>query len=175
MAEEFFDVVNGHDEPVGRATRREVHARGLRHRAVHVLVSDKAGRVFLQKRSMKKDTSPGRWDSSSSGHVDAGEDYDVAAVRELGEELGLCAATAPVRWFRVEACADTGEEFVWIYRLRADGPFALNEDEIEGGAWFTPAEITTWVKAKPEEFAPAFRLIWRLAGEAGADFLSTIG
>ncbi|HSY54547.1 MAG TPA: NUDIX domain-containing protein [Opitutaceae bacterium] len=164
MSEEFFDVVNERDEPVGRATRREVHARGLLHRAVHVLVDDGAGRIFLQKRSMKKDTSPGRWDSSSSGHVDAGEDYDTTAVRELGEELGLYAPVVPVRWFRVEACAETGEEFVWVYRLRAAGPFVLNADEIESGGWFTPAEIAAWVRSRPEEFAPAFRLIW-LRGE----------
>jgi isopentenyldiphosphate isomerase len=163
MPEEFFDVVNERDEPVGRAARREVHARGLLHRAVHVLVDDGAGKVFLQKRSMKKDTSPGRWDSSSSGHVDAGEDYDAAAARELGEELGLHMAAAPVRWFRVEACAETGHEFVWVYRLRSAGPFKLNREEIESGGWFTPAEISAWVRARPKEFAPAFRLIWGLA------------
>ncbi len=163
MTEEFFDVVNERDEPVGRAARREVHARGLLHRAVHVLVDDGAGKIFLQKRSMTKDTSPGRWDSSSSGHVDAGEDYDTAAVRELGEELGLPTAVTPTRWFRVEACADTGHEFVWVYRLRATGPFTLNAEEIESGGWFTPAEITAWVQARPEEFAPAFRLIWGLS------------
>ena len=83
--EEFFDVVDGHDAVVGRAARREVHARGLMHRAVHILVFDETGRVFLQKRSMKKDIAPGLWDSSGSGHVDSGESYDVAAVRELGE------------------------------------------------------------------------------------------
>jgi isopentenyldiphosphate isomerase len=165
MTDEFFDVVNERDEPVARAARREVHARGLRHRAVHVLVDDGAGRIFLQKRSMRKDTSPGRWDSSSSGHVDAGEDYDTAAVRELGEELGWRAETAPARWFRVEACAETGEEFVWVYRLRAAGPFALNADEIERGDWFAPEEITAWMQTRPDEFAPAFRLIWRRAQE----------
>ena len=168
MTEEFFDVVNERDEPVGRATRREVHARGLRHRAVHVLVDDGAGRIFLQKRSMKKDTSPGRWDSSSSGHVDAGEDYDAAAMRELGEELGLHPVEAPVRWFRVEACPETGAEFVWVYRLRAAGPFTLNAEEIKSGGWFAPAEIAAWVRARPEEFAPAFRLIWRRAEELTA-------
>ena len=35
---------------IGRATRREVHATGLWHRAVHVIVFNGAGRVFLQKR-----------------------------------------------------------------------------------------------------------------------------
>lgn len=93
MVEEYFDVVNERDEPIGRAARREVHARGLWHRAVWVLVFDRAGRIFLQKRSMKKDMSPGLWDGSCAGHVDAGEDYDTAAVRELGEELGLHVTT----------------------------------------------------------------------------------
>ena len=66
---------------IGREPRSVVHARGLRHRAVHVLVFNSAGELFLQKRSMTKDNDPGLWDSSCSGHVDAGETYDEAAVR----------------------------------------------------------------------------------------------
>src|SRR5450432_2004584 len=133
MSEEWFDVVNARDEVIGRELRRNVHARGLWHRAVHVLVFDGAGRVFLQKRSMLKDLSPGLWDSSCSGHVDSGEDYDMAAVRELGEEIGVRVAVPPPRWFRLNACAETGWEFVWVYRLRHDGPFVLHPEEIERG------------------------------------------
>src|ERR1041384_6019615 len=120
-SDEWFDVVNERDEVIRRATRREVHATGLWHRAVHVLVFDAEGRVFLQKRSMLKDLSPGLWDSSCSGHLDAGEDYDAAAVRELGEEIGVRISAAPERLFRIEACEPTGWEFVWVYRLRYDG------------------------------------------------------
>src|SRR6185295_7958281 len=127
-AEEWFDVVNTRDEVIGRATRREVHATGLWHRAVHVLVFDAAGRVFLQKRSMLKDLSPGLWDSSCSGHLEAGEDYDGAAVRELGEEIGIhLKPGAPLaRWFRLDACEPTGWEFVWVYRLHHDGALTLD-------------------------------------------------
>src|SRR3954454_11229811 len=114
--EEWFDVVNERDEVIGRELRRIVHASGLWHRAVHVLVFDGARRVFLQKRSMLKDLSPGLWDSSCSGHLDAGEDYDAAAARELAEEIGvrLEPGNAPTRWFRIEACEQTGWEFVWV-------------------------------------------------------------
>ena len=45
---EWFDVVNERDEVIGRELRQNVHARGLWHRAVHVLVFDGAGRVFVQ-------------------------------------------------------------------------------------------------------------------------------
>ena len=59
MPEEIFDVVNERDEVVGREVRREVHRLGLKHRAVHVLVFNARGELFLQKRSMTKDTFPG--------------------------------------------------------------------------------------------------------------------
>ncbi|MBI5766778.1 MAG: NUDIX domain-containing protein [Verrucomicrobia bacterium] len=161
--EEWFDVVNERDEVVGRATRREVHARGLLHRAVHVLVFDRQGRVFLQKRSMKKDMSPGLWDSSCSGHLDAGEDYDAAAVRELQEEIGIAVAQPPTRWWRIEACEETAQEFCWVYRLGCDGPLVLDADEIERGEWVAPADVSANVAARPGDYCPAFKLIWSRA------------
>lgn len=167
MADEFFDVVNERDEPIGRARRSEVHARGWRHRAVHVLVFDEHGRVFIQKRSMQKDCSPGLWDSSCSGHLDAGEEYDAAAERELHEELGVTCKEKPERWFRIEACADTGEEFCWIYRLRCSGPFVLHPDEIEGGEWLDPEELTARISARPGDYCTSFRLIWKRARQLG--------
>jgi isopentenyldiphosphate isomerase len=168
LNDELFDIVNARDEVVGRAPRREVHARHLWHRAVHVLVFNRAGRVFLQKRSMLKDTARGLWDSSCSGHVDAGEDYDHAAHRELGEEIGLALTAPPARWFRIEACEATGWEFVWVYHLRHEGPFVLAPAEIERGDWFAPAELTRWLERKPEELASSFRLIWGLAAAPSA-------
>ena len=162
MSEEIFDVVNERDEVVDRKPRREVHARGLLHRAIHMLVFNSRGETFLQKRSMTKDREPGKWDSSSSGHVDSGEHYDACAVRELREELGLIIEKAPKRLFKIDACVETDQEFVWVYRCDAEGPFQLHPDEIEGGGWFTPEKITRWIAEKPEDFAGAFRLIWQM-------------
>lgn len=160
--EEWFDVVNERDEVVRRATRREVHATGLWHRAVHVLVFDASGRVLLQKRSMLKDTSAGLWDSSCSGHLDAGEDYDTAAARELGEEIGVRVGpgAGPVRWFRIEACEETGWEFVWVYQLRYDGPITVDPLEIQYAEWVAPAEVTARLAACPAEFCTSFTLLW---------------
>jgi isopentenyldiphosphate isomerase len=161
MADEIFDVVNERDEVIGHATRREVHARGLRHRAIHVLVFNARGEVFLQKRSLLKDTAKGKWDSSSSGHLEAGEDYDACAVRELREEIGLALNQPPQRVFKLDACPETGWEFCWIFRCEDEGPFTLHPDEIETGAWFSPAAVTAWVAKKPADFASAFVVIWK--------------
>ena len=157
MSEEIFDVVNERDEVVGQNTRREVHRLGLKHRAVHVLVFNARGEVFLQKRSHKKDIAAGKWDSSSSGHLDTGETYDACAVRE---EIGLRLTETPERLFKIEARPETGWEFCWIYRCENEGPFVLHPDEIETGAWFAPAAVTKWVHEKPQDFASAFVLIW---------------
>jgi isopentenyl-diphosphate Delta-isomerase len=169
VSEEWFDVVNERDEVISRALRRDVHARDLWHRAIHVLVFDPAGRVFLQKRSMAKDLSPGLWDSSCSGHLDSGEDYDSAATRELGEELGLSREIAMrrERWFRLEPCIATGWEFVWVYRLHYGGPFELHPEEIECGEWFATEEVTRRIGAAPAEYCPSFKLIWELAAARG--------
>lgn len=161
MSEEIFDVVNARDEVIGQAPRREVHARGLWHRAVHVLVFNARGEVFLQKRSLKKDVAAGKWDSSASGHLDTGEAYDVCAVREVREEIGLHLPQTPQRLFKLDACRETGWEFCWIYRCVSEGPFTLHPDEIETGAWFAPAAVTHWVRETPGDFASAFVLIWQ--------------
>ena len=165
MTEEIFDVVNENDEIIGRQTRREVHRLGLKHRAVHVLVFNSRGEVFLQKRSMMKDTFPGAWDSSASGHLDCGEDYDACAVRELREEIGLELEPPPPRLFKIDAGVETGQEFVWVYRCEAEGPFALHPEEIERGGWFRPEIVTRWMFEKPDEFASALLLIWRMLDE----------
>ena len=169
IPDDVFDIVDENDQVIGSAPRREVHDRGLRHRAVHILIFNAAGEVFLQRRSPTKDRHPNTWDSSCSGHVDTGETYVTAALRELGEELGLEGLGADFLevLFKVDACEQTGQEFVWIYRARHEGPFVLNPDEISGGQFFPPQYVAEAMAAKPSEFAPALRYVWpRVAGEA---------
>jgi isopentenyldiphosphate isomerase len=169
--DEVFDIVNERDEVIGRATRREAHVRGLWHRATHVVVEDAQGRVFLQKRSMAKDTAPGRWDSACSGHVDAGESYEAAAVRELCEETGIDAealggvnAIEPL--FTLTPCEKNGWEFLRVFRLRSRGPFEfkLNTAEIERGEWWTKEALFRALAERPKDFTNALRMLWeRLA------------
>jgi isopentenyl-diphosphate delta-isomerase type 1 len=162
VADDIFDVVDEQDRVIGRAPRREVHAWKLNHRATHILVHDDAGRVFLQRRSLTKDSFPGCWDSSCSGHVDAGEDYETAARRELGEELGWHDTSLPLRpLLMLPTLATTGHEFIQIYALGpVNGPFTLHPEEIIGGRWLAPAEIIAWIEREPEAFASVAHHLW---------------
>lgn len=155
---EWFDVVDENDQVTVRATRHQVHLQKLRHRAVHVFVFNRAGELFLQKRSRWKDVHPLDWDSSAAGHVDSGQGYEETAVRELREELGINAGVELIA--HIPACAETGEEFVRLFKAHHEGPFCLPPAEVEHGEWFSRAQIDHWIAARPQDFAKGFLKCW---------------
>jgi 16S rRNA (adenine1518-N6/adenine1519-N6)-dimethyltransferase len=161
---ERFTVVDEADRPVGEAPRAEVHGNNLRHRAAHIFVFNAQNEVFLQKRSRWKDRHPGVWDSSAAGHVEAGEDYDSAARREVKEELGVEIGLTPVA--KLPASERTGQEFIWLYQARHDGPFHLPPLEIEYGEFFPTEVVSAWLKTRPGDFAPGFVECWQAFSDA---------
>ncbi len=167
-ASEVFDVVDENDEVTGQRTRGEVHRLGLRHRAVHVLMFNRRGEVFLQQRSHLKDVSPLAWDSSAAGHLDSGESYAEAAVREIREELGVETA-ASERVAKIPAGPETDHEFVELHVIRNDGAVRWPPEEVRTGQWFPPALVTEWIAARPQDFARGFRTCWRLWLQKDAD------
>jgi len=156
---ERFAVVDKNDRICAYASRAEVHGNNLRHRAVHILIFNQAGDVYLQQRSRWKDRHPLKWDSSAAGHVTAGENYDETARRELKEELGVDIPLK--RIFRLTASSRTDHEFIWGYRGVVSGGLAPNKCEIKRGLFFAPVVIDGWTLARPDDFAPGFLESWK--------------
>ena len=153
---EFFDIVDENDRVTGRASRHDVHKQKLLHRAVHVFVFNSAGELFLQKRSRWKDSNPSRWASSAAGHVNAGDNYDTTAAREIEEELGVTANDVRLIT-QISPSKSTGWEFVRLYRATHDGPFQLPCSEVECGGFFSVPVIEKWIAVRPKDFAASFR------------------
>lgn len=152
--DEVFDVVDAHDVVIGQEFRREIHRRGLRHRAIHIFWLRGDGQLCLQRRSYAKDNCPGLLSSSCAGHVDAGEGYLAAAVRELREELGIDIEPARLREVDYAPChADLGHEFVRSYLLHGDFPTRLAAFEVDALLWRTLAETEAWALADPAAFS----------------------
>ena len=158
--EESFSVVDERDRVVGAAPRSQVHANNLLHRAVHLLVFNSAGEVYLQLRSRSKDRHPLAWDSSAAGHVNASEEYDQTAARELREELGIEISLEKVA--KLSASERTGYEFICLYRGSHQGELRPNPSEIEAGRFFPLPIVDAWIKARPQEFAPGFIECWKI-------------
>src|SRR5262250_3160606 len=133
-ASEMVDVVDGDDRVIGQATRAEVRAQKLRHRATYILVFNARGQLFVHQRTASKDIYPSYYDVAVGGVVAAGESYDVGAQRELAEELGITEASPrPILAFQY---VDTGNRVnARVYSCSYDGPLALQSDEIASGEW----------------------------------------
>ncbi|MEY3584673.1 MAG: hypothetical protein RJA48_1756 [Verrucomicrobiota bacterium] len=163
--DEIFDIVDERDTVVGREFRREIHRRSLLHRAIHIFWLRGDGQLCLQRRSYAKDNCPGLLSSSCAGHVDSGEDYLGAAVRELYEELGV--AVSPAVLLEIDYApwhADLGNEFVRSYLLCGDYPTKLAEFEVDSLLWRTPAEVECWAKTEPTVFATSLAHLFRRTG-----------
>ena len=88
--DEYIDIVTETGEPTGKiALKSEAHKHGWWHNTIHLWLYTKKGGILLQQRSHKKSIFPLLWDVSAAGHIDAGESFISAAVRETKEELGL--------------------------------------------------------------------------------------
>lgn len=167
QSSEIFDVVDEQDIVVRQETRGVVHRDGLRHRAVHVFVFNDAGQLYMQRRSPHKDQMPNVWTTSCSGHVDSGEDYNTAAMRELGEELDIQINDADQMelLFKCDACRRTGWEFLHVYKLSWNGSISFDPVEISEGRWYSMSELQAAIDQNRREFAPSFRYIWDMACE----------
>ncbi len=87
--QEKLDIVDENDNVIGQDTRENIHKNGLLHRESYIIIYNDKDEILFQKRSMKKDLSPGLLDTAIGGHVDLGEDYEKTAIRELEEEAGI--------------------------------------------------------------------------------------
>jgi 8-oxo-dGTP pyrophosphatase MutT (NUDIX family) len=132
--DEIVAIVDEDNRVVGAAPRREMRARGLPHRSTYVLVFNRAGEVFVHRRTRSKDVFPGYWDPAAGGVVLAGESYEAGARRELAEELGIRGA--PLTRLFDFRFADEGTR-VWgrAFACVHDGPLTLQAEEIEHGAF----------------------------------------
>lgn len=174
---ELFDLCDEKGNPTGRVMERGmVHRLGKRHRTVHIWVIregvDGGLSVLLQKRSKNKDSYPGCYDISSAGHIHTGDDFEVSAIRELSEELGIEAGADELRFIgihegRIETCfwgkafRDHEISAVYLYERPVDeAALKLQAEEVEDVVFMDYEKIREKMQAGtlpnciyPQEFA----------------------
>lgn len=158
MADALIQVVDEHNQPLRAGTKQEVWQNGLWHRVAHVTVFSLDGKILIQKRAATKKPFPGCWDNSTSGHVDADESYEVAARRELTEELGVTASDlTEVGTFELHyESKDWGKinRFDRAYKITIaeDTEFNLPPDEVSEVEWVTIPYLKRRIADDPSEF-----------------------
>lgn len=157
MTDEIFDIVDENGTPTGETvSRAQAHEEGIRHRTAHIwVVRDNMGKpeVLLQKRALNKDSFPGRYDTSSAGHIQAGDEPLESAIRELSEELGIKAnkddlefvGTFPIQYekeFHGKMFKDNEIAFVYVYQKDVDiNKLSIQKEELDSVEWFNLEKV----------------------------------
>lgn len=116
---EYIDVLNEDGVKTGEIlTRKEVHTKGLWHRAIVIAIINEKNEILLQQRSANKDKNANLWDISVAGYISSGQDAISAAAREINEEVMI----------GVEAKVSV-TDFRYMFSYRVSQKFA--EDYIE--------------------------------------------
>lgn len=165
---ELLDIVDENGLPTGRTVSRDTaHRDGILHRTAHVWIvrpTNKGYDILLQKRSMKKDSFPGFYDTSSAGHIPAGEEPMSSALRELKEELGITAKIEQLHFagiFRIQydkefhgrIFRDNEVAHVYVYYERLDTEsFTLQESEVDAIRWFNLDDVWNEIQHCRERF-----------------------
>ena len=149
---ELFDILKEDGSLAGIVRERGVaHLDGSLHPTSHIWIvrrnHSSGWDLLLQKRSLFKDSNPGCYDISSAGHVSAGDTYLPAALRELGEELGIRAEEEDLHLagmrkayfedvFYGKPFRDYEISAVYVYDKPVDEKkLVLQESEVEAVKW----------------------------------------
>lgn len=154
---EILDIVNLDDEVVGQAERKEVYEKKHTHRIVHVLVFNDKGELAIQKRSETVSFCPGHWSTAVGGHVQTGETYEEAAMREFMEELGI---QNKIEFWRKDFydVPNVPNKFIVTYRTVYNGPFNINPEDVAELRYFPLPEIQKMIE-DGEKFHPELLFI----------------
>lgn len=145
QGKEDFPLVDETGNVIGRATRQFCHSGSMAlHAVVHLHIFDNEGNLYLQKRSMKKDIAPGRWDTAVGGHIDYGEYVKEALAREAREELGIdISGMNPKPLFSYIWQSSVEREVVNAFAVRYDGVITPDHDEVDEGRFWSLEELQT--------------------------------
>jgi isopentenyldiphosphate isomerase len=156
---ELVDIVDDQDNPTGQQLgREEVHAKGLPHRVSAVLVFRENGNLIIQVHKYHGR----RKDHSVGGHVSAGETYEIAAQREMEEELNLKQPLTKVAngVFSHEYYPATGDKNIHVFGVFTtvvSNDWQLQEtEEVDQIIEMKLEDIVKDMNANPDEYLQGF-------------------
>lgn len=161
--QEFVILVDEHDRETGRMEKMEAHRQGVLHRAFSVFIFNSAGEWLLQQRATGKYHSGGLWTNSCCSHPRPGETVADAALRRLGEEMGIAVPLTYRFQFIYKAALDqnlTEHELDHVFTGQFDGTPVLSPDEAMAWKWMTTDDIRAAIAANPEAFTVWFREVF---------------
>jgi isopentenyl-diphosphate Delta-isomerase len=169
-------LVDAHDVPQGVAPKIEVHRRGLKHRALSVLVRDPVGNMLIHRRNAEKYHSGGLWTNACCSHPRPNESAVEAAHRRLAEEMGVRCKVKPLFTTQYRAAVSNGyieDEFVHAFGGTYQGPVAPDPAEVAEWKWMPFEALTDDLARRPELYTVWLRHYFREHYDAIAGWMKS--
>lgn len=159
--EEIFEVIDGQGKVVGKKPRSEVHARGLRHKGVYLIILNRRGHIFLQQRAKDKDLMPSAWDLSVAEHLQPSESFKEAAQRGAMEELGIKVRNLKLLGkmgfnFKYPS-GEIDNELNHLFYSEFEGTMSFQDGEVKKGRFVEIYQLFQEMDQMPEKFTPWLR------------------
>lgn len=166
LMDELIDILNSEGKRLNKiALKSEAHKNGWFHQTVHVWFYTKSGQILLQQRGRNKNIFPLLWDVSVAGHIGAGENLEIAAIRETKEEIGITISVNDLKKIGVfksiqkhnETLIDCEFHHTYICELKTSLPKLIKqESEVEALTLTSLLKFSeeTWGLANIKKYVP---------------------
>lgn len=139
---EILDVVSANDEVIGQEKRSVIYEQKLHFRVINGFICNTDKKLWIPRRHPQKKLFPMHLDASVGGHVDAGESYEEAFIRESKEELGLDPLVYTYKKIaRLTPLTHGTSAFMWVYVIYSNEVPQYNTNDFTQYYWLSVDEF----------------------------------
>lgn len=148
---EYYALVNENDEIIGKISEDDKVEDYRQIRFANIILY-KDDKIIVPKRTLTKKMYPGCYDFSGGGHVNYGEDYLDAIIRETKEELNISIYDIKELGY-YNPYKDNVGCFSKLYTAKYnEKEINYAKDEIEEIYYYSSDEILKMIKDTPQLF-----------------------
>lgn len=151
--DELLFIVDELNNPIEPKPRNDVHSKGIWHRTTQIWIINDKKQILCQRRSLLKDTNPGKWEAFFGGHLAPKQEYLDCASQELAEELGITVPKNELHFFQVHKFPPD-KEFQGVFYTRWNGDASslqLEEEEVDQVKWVDLLKIRELIVEKKDD------------------------
>lgn len=156
-------IVDRDGTPIGATTRAEAEQQGLARHVSQVFLLRRTEQALelLQQRRAANVSYPNAWHDTASGHRDEEDaDPEIAALRELKEEMGITGV--PLRaegGYYSEDMTSTGQvrrRYTSVFSGLFEGTPNPDPAEVADYRWVQLQTLLEEIEREPAKFSPNF-------------------
>lgn len=144
---ELFDIYDFDRNKTGETMERGTPVpKGFYRMVVHVCIFNSEGKMLIQQRQPFKSGWSGMWDLTVGGSSVAGDTSLTAAIREVGEEIGVTLAPEELRRVLTVQTECVLDDIYVAQKDLDETSLKLQPEEVAQVKWASAEEIKAMIR-----------------------------